>query len=504
MMAMRNASQQGSQQFVHAHGCRGHLRCIFQLLCILLLLGSSQALFCQPGSVVSRRQQVEHGLSQRVRIEGRPFEHWTIPERMAHYGVPGLQLAVINGGRIEWTASYGVLESGGKQTVDDRTLFEAASVSKVITALAVLRLVDRNRFSLDADAGTLLKSWHFPDPSKRVTVRELLSHNGAINWPPGESALLPSAPLPTNLDRLLGRSPALNRPVAVDGIPGSGFRYSNGGYLILGQIVSDVTGSDFVESAQKLVLDPLKMRRSTFDVMTPAHADVNLARGHTADGVEENEGWRIVGMPEGGLWTTASDLARAVVAIQKSETSTGGFLSQKLARQMLNKQDERWGLGVQLDGAGNDAYFSHDGSTPGYKSKVIGYGNRGQGLAILTNGDRGGELIDEVVYSVAAAYQWPDFQVTTRKIVSLKASVLNDYVGRYEMAPGAYATISLEGGKLFGEVRGREKTELLPEARDRFFMIEGPTVEFVRSNQGSVMELIFDGNFHAKKVESGR
>ena len=423
---------------------------------------------------------------------------------MLHYGVPGVQIAVIDQWRVDWSAAYGKLESGRPRNVDDQTLFQCASVSKVITALTVLRMVDTHRFSLDADADTLLKSWHFPVHSKPVTVRELLSHNAAINWPAGESALPPDGPLPSNVDRLSGRNPALNRPVIVDGTPGSGFRYSNGGYLVLGQIVSDVFGSDFARTSRELVFNRLGMHRSTFEVMTSANADLNLASGHTELGKVESKGWRIVGMPEGGLWTTASDLARAVLAIQRSAAGQGGFLSKNLAREMLTKQDEQWGLGVQLQRTGDDAHFQHDGSTPGYKARLFGYSHRSQGVVVLTNGERGGELIDEVIYSVAAVYHWPDFQVTTRTIVAVSPATLNDYAGRYEMAPGAYAIISNQGGKLFAEVRGRQKTELMPEARDRFFMLEGPTVQFVRSEQSSVTELIFDGSFHAKRVPFDR
>jgi hypothetical protein len=209
-------------------------------------------------------------------------------------------------------------------------------------------------------------------------------------------------------------------------------------------------------------------------------------------------------MAEGGLWTTVSDLGRAVIAIQKSAAGPGGFLSENLARAMLTKQDEQWGLGVQLEGIGDNAHFQHDGSTPGYKARLLGYAHHGQGLVILTNGDRGGELIDEIMYSVAAAYHWPDFQVTTRRVIAVAQATLNDYVGRYQMAPGAYATISAEGGMLYAEVRGRQKTEILPEARDRFFMLEGPTIQFVRSQEGTVTELTFDGNFHAQRVPSDR
>ena len=467
---------------------------------LLFLTVSSSLVVASQQNVQSQREKVETGLSQRVRIEGRPFEHWTIQERMRYYHVPGVQIAVIDNGRIAWTGSYGVTRAGGSQAVNDNTMFEAASVSKVVTALTILRLVDRGSLNLDEPVAPVLKSWRFPDSAKPVTMRELLSHNAAINWPAGETALRPSQPIPSNLDRLLGRAPALNRPVIVDGVPGSGFRYSNGGYLILGQIVTDVRGSDFGKTAEDLVLKPLQMGRSTFRVMLPSNVDANLAYGHTEDGIEEPEGWRIVGMAEGGLWTTAHDLAKVVLAIQQSRAGKKGLLSIQLATQMLTLQNQQWGLGVAVGGTNANANFEHDGSTPGYKARLFGYSERGEGVVILTNGDRGGELVDELMYSVAAAYNWPDFRVTVRHIVPIPADKLGAYVGQYQMAPGAFVAITAQDGKLFGEVRGRSKTELLPDGPDHFFMLNGPTVQFVRSDQGAVEELIFDGNFHAKRV----
>jgi len=293
----------------------------------------------------------------------------------------------------------------------------------------------------------------------------------------------------------------LNHPVVIDGIPGSGFRYSNGGYLILGQLVADITGIPFEQAAEDLVTKPLRMSRSTFSTMLPATADADLAYGHGSDGAEEPEGWRIVGAAEGGLWTTAQDLANAVLAIQQSSNKTNGFLSSQLARQMLKRQNERWGLGVEIGGAGADLWFQHEGSTPGYKARLFAYATRGQGVVILTNGDRGGELTEELLYSVAAAYHWPDFQVVTQRIIPVDAAALQVYTGRYQMAPGAVVTVTTANGKLFAEVRDRGKTELFPDASDHFFMLNGPQVLFVRSPQGSITELVFDGSFHAKKVD---
>ena len=222
--------------------------------------------------------------------------------------------------------------------------------------------------------------------------------------------------------------------------------------------------------------------------------------------LEEQEGWRVVGNAEGGLWTTAQDLGNAVLAIQKSANEKNGFLSNQLARQMLKRQNERWGLGVEIGGAGADLWFQHEGSTPGYKARMFAYATRGQGVVILTNGDIGGgqRLAEELLYSVAAAYHWPEFQVLTRRIIPVDAATLQAYVGRYQIAPGAFVTVTADAGKLLAEVRDRGKTELLPDASDHFFMLDGPQVLFVRAPEGPVTELVFDGSTHAKKLEQSK
>jgi CubicO group peptidase (beta-lactamase class C family) len=149
----------------------------------------------------SQKTQVENGLTARVQIVGRPYPHWKLAERMNFYHVPGVQIAVIDHARIAWADSYGVLEAGRAERVNDDTLFQAASVSKVTTALTMLRTIDAGRCSLDADADSLLTAWKFPAPSNPVTVRQLLSHNAAINWPTGEVPQLPSVPVESNVDR---------------------------------------------------------------------------------------------------------------------------------------------------------------------------------------------------------------------------------------------------------------------------------------------------------------
>src|SRR3954471_6155074 len=133
-------------------------------------------------STASHMHSVESGLSTRVRIVGTTTPNWTLQERMAFYHVPALEIAVVNGGSLEWTKAYGLLEAESAASANNDTRFQAASIRKVVTALTVLHLISEQRFSLDSDVNQLLKSWKLPDPANvPVTIGQLLSHSAAIN-----------------------------------------------------------------------------------------------------------------------------------------------------------------------------------------------------------------------------------------------------------------------------------------------------------------------------------
>ncbi len=124
------------------------------------------------------------------RIEGvqtpnrQGLDPFTLVEVMEKYGVPGVSVAVIHDFRIHWSKGYGIadVETGAK--VDTETLFQAASISKPVAAMAVLRAVQDGKFSLDDDINTILTSWHLPDSEftadRPVTPRTLLSHNSGL------------------------------------------------------------------------------------------------------------------------------------------------------------------------------------------------------------------------------------------------------------------------------------------------------------------------------------
>lgn len=325
--------------------------------------------------------------------------------------VPGMSLALIDGTGITETVCAGVVEAGGQQMISERTLFQAGSISKSVAAACALRLVADGVLDLDGDVDERLTSWRIPANNgwqPRITVRQLLAHTGGttvsgfIGYPRG--AAVPSVP-----QLLDGRGNSL--PVRVSGLPGLQFRYSGGGYVILQQLLVDVTGTDFPTLAMESVLRPVGMSHSTFAQPLPEALTDSAATGHYPGPVPVPGRWHTY--PElaaAGLWSTATDLAKFFLALKASLTGqAGALLPQYIAQQMAAPAGEApYGLGLELARAGEAAKIGHRGNDQGFENHAMLYPGTGHGIVVMTNGFYGGELMDQVLLpAVARAYRWP-------------------------------------------------------------------------------------------------
>ena len=324
---------------------------------VLLLLSA-----CQPGQtdedppraeeIARRIENVESGLRQAVITEGRD-SRFTLAERMAHYNVPGVSIAVINNGRIEWARGYGVLEAGGDEPVTTETMFQAASISKPVAAVGALSLVESGALTLDADVNDYLTSWKVPQSEFTVeqplTLAHLLSHSGGVTVH-GFRGYAHDEQVPTLTQLLDGQAPANSDPIRVDTKPGDLWRYSGGGFCIVQQMMIDASGKPFPELMQEFVLGALGMEHSTYEQPLPERLSASAARGHRPDGQLVPGRWHTYPeMAAAGLWTTPSDLARfAIDVINTFEGKSAAVLSRDRVIEMLTVQHGNYGLGLSI------------------------------------------------------------------------------------------------------------------------------------------------------------
>ena len=440
----------------------------------------------------ARIGRVMRGLRPPVEVEGRPSSRWTLAERMAEYKVPGVSIAVIEGGRIAWARGVGVKEAGKPDSVGLTTLFQAASISKPVAATAMLRLVERGTLSLDTNVNRYLTSWKVPDNKftamEKVTLRRIVSHSAGLTVH-GFPGYATTDPLPTVVQVLDGAKPANTPPVRVDTTPGAIERYSGGGTTVMQQLLVDVTGKPFPALMQELVLGPVGMTHSTYEQPLPAARASEAAHAHGQDGTPIPGGWHVYPeMAPAGLWTTPTDLstwALAITAARAGRSTT--LLSQAMAAQMLTPQKGEIGLGPFVGGSGRNFHFGHGGANEGFHSELVMYPELGTGAAVMTNGDGGPLLIREVLRALAEEYGWPDYGAEKLPALKLDAKTVAGLTGTYQLRVGSGipAEIRQDGDRLVVRAPQIPEQELLPKSDTSFVMAAlGWQVTFTRDASG--------------------
>lgn len=454
----------------------------------------------------TRIRTFERSLFPAISIEGKPEQRWTLSERMAYYKVPGMSIAVIRDGKVAWAKGYGVLQVGKPEKVDTQTVFSVGSMSKVGAAATTLRLVQAGNMNLDKDVNSYITKWKVPEniytAIRPVTLRGILSHTAGLTVG-GFPDFQPDVPIPSVIDTLQGRAPAMNEPVRVEYLPGSKALYSGGGTTVEQLIIEESTGLAFAQAAHRYVFEPLGMARSTYENPSP-RSHGNIAKAHGPDGVARALPRGYETMPESaasGLWTTPSDYAQLVIAIIESyKGKKGSFLSQALAHQMLT---EVWpstvGLGPFLHGTGLDRRFFHSGSNDSYKAYMEGHPNTGNGVVVLTNGALGGALMEEVVRAVALAEDWAPALRGHQRLdpVNLPLAELEDMVGFYaeDKEGGQLQHVVLRGSWLYlqrGQYEPGKFYRLIPIGPTRF-VLDGRNntqIRFVRGYAGQIIGML--------------
>ncbi len=458
--------------------------------------------------------RVETSLPSVVK-DGRTI---TLPlhEWMHALGVPGVSVAVIDDYKIVWAKGYGIIEAGATSApVSAETPFQAASISKPVTALAVLHHVEQGTFDLDTDINQYLRSWKLPEfgsaGAEKVTLRHLLAHTAGIT-PGGFAGYKRDALVPTVAEILEGKSPASNGPARVVSMPGSTVSYSGLGYTIVELALTDRLGKPFEKIIQELIFDPVGMHDSTFEQVLPEALEARAARGHRLTGEVMLRGWYV--NPElaaAGLWTTPSDLARLVSEVARSKSgSSNRILSREMTRRMLTQHREEMGLGFVIRPGSENGFFAHSGGNQGYRCHFEMIADTGQGIVVMTNSDAGGLITGLLVKSVAGAYAWPsdeqrpvsatltdaifaqlDRLKAPRRKIEVDDRILARYAGRYELVPGLVLEVTQVAGHLEVRLGDQPRFPVYPESESKFFYeVVDAQITFVRNAAGQTVSLV--------------
>ncbi len=435
-----------------------------------------------PKKRADRIATVENSLIPYVPVAG--MTGWNLQERMRYYKVPGVSVAVIHNYTVDWAKGYGLADTTARKPVTTETMFSAGSISKLVSAMAALKLVEQGKLSLDAPINAYLTSWTVAenDITRKtpVTLRMLLSHRGGTSQSAYFGFTPDKNPLPSVPDILAGKPGTESRPVVVNSEPNKDFRYSGGGYLVAQMAMMDVTKQDFATVTDQAIFKPLGLTRTTFAQPLPPALAPFASWAYSANGWFKGMPYIYPQQAAAGLYSTASDLARILIDLQNSYRGNGGLLTQASARAMMTPlatvsagfYREQIGLGAFLIQQTTNAdergrYFEHTGVNAGFVAYVLGSVVGGNGVVVMMNDNNGAsELGKEIRRAVAQAYGWADFLPKPLVTRPLPDSLLNAYVGRYQRGADEVVSIRRAGNLLIENINNGNDIICVPTGRD--------------------------------------
>lgn len=306
---------------------------------------------------------------------------------------PSVVAAVVRRGQVVWSAARGDATGGPRPGL--QLQYRIGSITKVLTAMAVLQCRDDGLLALDEPVAA-----YVPDaPLGDTPLRRLLSHSAGL---PAE----PEGPWwerhsAADLDPLFERT-AQQRPVVA---PGSQFHYSNLGFGVLGEAVAAVRGSSWYDTVQQRLLEPLGMARTSY-LPTALFAQGYSVHPHSGRLHAEPHADTGDMAPAGQLWSTAADLARLAAFWA---TPDAGVLAPASVREMTTvhasqpgEADSGYGLGLRIQAAGGVTRVGHSGSMPGFLAGLVAEPATGLAAVAVANATAGatpglpGALLDHL------------------------------------------------------------------------------------------------------------
>ena len=325
---------------------------------------------------------------------------------MSQYDVPGVGLALIDGGKVVYEGGLGVKELGKPASVDADTLFLAASNTKAMTTLLLAELVDEKKLRWDEPVTKVYPAFRLGDAAttKQVLVKHLVCACTGMPRQDAEWLFEYARATPASALKTLGTMHPTSKF-------GEVYQYSNPMAAAAGFIGGSIAypgkelGAAYDEAMRTKVFLPLGMKHTTFDFATALKGDVAQPHSGDVDGrvsvarMDPNEAIVPV-RPAGGMWTSARDLSRYVqMELAKGTLSNGKRLVSeenllaRLSPQILQSEDVTYGMGLFVDRKWGIPVVHHGGSLSGYKSDMIWLPDYGVGAVILTNSDSGNGLL---------------------------------------------------------------------------------------------------------------
>lgn len=482
----------------------------FKFIVVILILIVTSCKNEKAIDITSDLNAIENGLLPSILVKGDSIKHFNIFDRMEHYKIPGVSIAIVENGKIKWAKGYGIANTNDSSKVDINTIFQAGSISKPVAALAALKLVEEGKIDLKQDVNYYLKDWKIPEnkftQEEKVSLERLLSHTAGMTVH-GFPGYKQTDTIPSITQVLDGEGNTLK--IFVDTIPGSIWRYSGGGYTVMEKMVEDVSGLPLDEYMSKSILQVIGMKNSTYEQPLGAEYHSNASAAYDTEGKIIDGLWH--NHPEqaaAGLWTTPTDLAKYCIEIQQIiNGKENGILSKETIGKMLTKHKNDWGLGPLIQWEQDSLIFRHEGKNAGFTNNLISFANRGNAVIVMTNADNGGKLIGEILRAVSNYYNWGISNPKFVEVIEVEEEKLNNLVGKYLLdfqVPGIgdyIIDIEIKNNKLFVTDSNNGETNVLTALDELKFIDLENGDEVLFQIGGDKLGLLWNKRFQFYKIE---
>ena len=420
----------------------------------------------------ARAQGPQIPVDVQANVRARVDNEWSV----------GIVVGVVDSTGARYFA-YGTTARAGGQPVNERTVYEIGSITKVFTALSLADMVVKGEVGLDDPVQRYLPdSVHVPSrPGHAITLRLLSAQRSGLPRMPNNFA--PANPANPFADYDAARLYAFLDGYTLTRDPGASYEYSNLGVGLLGLALVRRAGTSYEDLVLRRVIEPLHMA-DTRVTLTPDLRG-RLAHGYAAG--HEVGNWDLDALAgAGALRSTAQDMVKLLAAAAGlTHTALDSAFRLTEAIEFDAGPGMRIGLAWHVIGPDSSAVLWHNGGTGGYRSFVGIDPRRKIGVVVLSNSALSIDDIGFHVLTAAAPL------ATVRVAIALPPDSLDAYVGTYQLAPTFALSIRRDGDGLVAQATGQGAAAIYAWARDEFFLkVVDAQISFVRDATGKVASLV--------------
>jgi CubicO group peptidase (beta-lactamase class C family) len=420
---------------------------------------------------------------------------------------PGMAFLAAKDGKIIYKGAKGMADMENNIPISTNTKFRIGSITKQFTAVAILKLQQQGKLSIDDQLSKFLAD--FPK-AEQVTLRQLLSHTSGIYNYTNATDFIEGVTEPIDPQDLVNKI----KNYAYDFEPGSRWNYSNSGYFILGHIVEKVSGKTLSEFWQEQLFTPLEMKNTGVYVNGIAYTNEALGYGY-----EKNETNRVIDWDmthaggAGNIYSTVEDLFTWNEALFNGKVLSPESFEDMTTNAKLNNgedvavsADNSYGLGIGLREIFGKTLVNHNGSLHGFSAYLGRVPSENLTVVSLSNFMPANFNFKANPFDYLASILIEPEPLTQQVDAenSTEDNPLTDYIGEFDYSP-AINNITISDGSLFVQLPGQAKFELFRSSGDSFYLkVVAAELTFERNDSGEVVSVLHTQNgrtFKANKIE---